>query len=173
MDATLLDPLRTLTFAIQGFPRPQNPVETPLFTRTMKASFLAEARQRNLEWEPCSGRFRQSCAGNFAVCWSAVRVASGTAEIKRVNATGKRGFRMNNSKHNANARGDHGFTLVELLLVIAVIAILAVLLFSALAKAKASAQSAACKSNLRQLGLALSMYVNDYEKYPSHCLGSG
>src|SRR5207249_5214607 len=36
----------------------------------------------------------------------------------------------------------------------------------ALAKAKASAKSAACKSNLRQLGLALNMYVHDYGKYP-------
>src|SRR2546426_10169292 len=59
-----------------------------------------------------------------------------------------------------------GFTLVELLVVIAVIAILAALLLPALAKAKASAQSAACKSNLRQLGLALNMYVDDWGKYP-------
>ena len=61
-----------------------------------------------------------------------------------------------------------GFTLTELLVVIAVIAILAALLLPALAKAKASAKSAACKSNLRQLGLALNIYVNDYEKYPGN-----
>ncbi|HKS37937.1 MAG TPA: DUF1559 domain-containing protein [Verrucomicrobiae bacterium] len=59
-----------------------------------------------------------------------------------------------------------GFTLVELLVVIGVIAILAALLLPALAKAKASARSAACKSNLRQMGLALNMYVDDWEKYP-------
>jgi len=53
------------------------------------------------------------------------------------------------------------FTLVELLVVIAVIAILAALLLPALAKAKASAKCAACKSNLRQLGIALTMYVGD------------
>ncbi len=68
---------------------------------------------------------------------------------------------MNNGRHNANSRGDHGFTLVELLVVIAVIAILAALLLPALAKAKASAQSAACKSNLRQLGIALTIYLGD------------
>ena len=51
---------------------------------------------------------------------------------------------------------------------IAVIAILAALLLPTLAKAKANAQSAACKSNLRQLGLALSMYVDDYDKYPGN-----
>ncbi len=73
---------------------------------------------------------------------------------------------MNNGRHNANSRGDHGFTLVELLVVIAVIAILAALLLPALAKAKASAQSAACKSNLRQLGIALTMYVGEHQKYP-------
>jgi len=47
-----------------------------------------------------------------------------------------------------------------------VIAILAALLLPALGKAKANAQSAACKSNLRQLGIALTMYINDYRKYP-------
>ena len=83
-----------------------------------------------------------------------------------MNETGKHDFRMNHPKHNANARGDHGFTLVELLVVIALIAILAALLLPALAKAKASAQSAACKSNLRQLGMALNMYAQDNKKYP-------
>lgn len=60
---------------------------------------------------------------------------------------------------------ERGFTLIELLVVIAVIAILAALLLPALAKAKATAKSAACKNNLRQLGLFLQMYVDDYGKY--------
>ena len=82
--------------------------------------------------------------------------------------TGKRGLRMNKPMDNANSRSGRGFTLVELLVVIAVIAMLAALLLPALAKAKASAQSATCKNNLRQLGLALNMYVNDYDKYPGN-----
>lgn len=56
-----------------------------------------------------------------------------------------------------------GFTLVELLVVIAVIAILAALLLPALARAKESARRIRCTSNLRQLGLATQMYWADNE----------
>jgi len=75
---------------------------------------------------------------------------------------------MNKPMDNANSRVGRGFTLVELLVVIAVVAIPAALLLPVLSKAKDSANSTACKSNLRQLSIALNMYVNEYDKYPGN-----
>ena len=60
-----------------------------------------------------------------------------------------------------------GFTLIELLVVIAIIAILAAILFPVFARARENARRSSCQSNLKQLGLGVMQYVQDYdEKYP-------
>jgi prepilin-type N-terminal cleavage/methylation domain-containing protein/prepilin-type processing-associated H-X9-DG protein len=57
-----------------------------------------------------------------------------------------------------------GFTLIELLVVIAIIAILAAILFPVFAKAREKGRQAVCVSNLKQLGVAAYMYVQDYDE---------
>ncbi|MBC8103922.1 MAG: DUF1559 domain-containing protein [Cytophagales bacterium] len=64
------------------------------------------------------------------------------------------------------APAQRAFTLIELLVVIAIIAILAAILFPVFAQAREKARQASCVSNLRQAGIAISMYVQDNEGYP-------
>ena len=68
---------------------------------------------------------------------------------------------MMTATRHPNAR--HGFTLVELLVVVAIIAILASILFPVFSRARESARRATCQSNLKQIGLGIMQYAQDYD----------
>lgn len=62
-------------------------------------------------------------------------------------------------------RKPNGFTLIELLVVIAIIAILASILFPVFAQAREKARATMCLSNLKQIGMGLGMYTQDYDEH--------
>ena len=65
-----------------------------------------------------------------------------------------------------------GFTLIELLVVIAIIAVLLAILMPAMRKIKEIARETACKSNLKNVGLAVQMYLDDYDRKIPHTQSS-
>jgi prepilin-type N-terminal cleavage/methylation domain-containing protein/prepilin-type processing-associated H-X9-DG protein len=68
-----------------------------------------------------------------------------------------------NPRHSS-IRRSKGFTLIELLVVIALIALLAAILFPVFARARENARRASCMSNMKQLGLGMQMYSQDYDE---------
>lgn len=66
---------------------------------------------------------------------------------------------------NLHTRKGRAFTLVEMLVVIAIIALLAALLFPVFLSARGKAREISCLANLHQLGLSIGMYMQDYDSY--------
>ncbi len=69
--------------------------------------------------------------------------------------------------HTAPRDGERGFTLIELMIVVAIIAILAGILIPNFVNARSQAQTAACESNLRSIATALELYYADNQVYPT------
>lgn len=59
---------------------------------------------------------------------------------------------------------QRGFTLIELLVVIAIIALLAAILFPVFARARENARKSSCQNNLKQIGIGIAQYVQDYDE---------
>lgn len=64
-------------------------------------------------------------------------------------------------------QAERGFTLIEMMIVVAIIAILVAILVPNFMRARAQAQTAACEANLKEIATALELYQTDHEQYPN------
>ena len=65
------------------------------------------------------------------------------------------------------SEAERGFTLIEMMIVVAIIAILVAILVPNFIRARAQAQTAACEANLKEIATILELYQTDHQQYPS------
>ncbi len=81
---------------------------------------------------------------------------------------------LTHSAHHSQRKIRFGFTLIELLVVVAIIALLAAILFPVFSRVRENARRSSCASNLKQIGLAILQYTQDYDETTPHAqIGPG
>src|SRR5436853_5308811 len=93
------------------------------------------------------------------------RSSVGSSDLESAGGGSAGGARTKRSGSMKGRRG--GFTLIEVLIVIAIITVLAAILYPVFAQARERARTTVCLSNLRQMGTAMELYLGDYdERFP-------